>query len=57
MIVYSDADRSAAVADALKGYLNYMLTEGQTLAPTVGYAALPDELQAKAIAQLSSIAG
>ena len=54
MIVYSKQP-SAAVADALKGYLNYMLTEGQTLAPTVGYAALPRSLQEKAIAQLSSI--
>ena len=40
---------------ALKGYLNFMLTEGQTLAPTVGYAPLPAELQAKAIAQLDMI--
>ena len=32
-----------------------MVTEGQTLAPTVGYAPLPAELQAKAIAQLDMI--
>lgn len=46
---------SQAVADALKGYLNFFLTEGQTIAPTVGYAALPAELQEKALAQLDKI--
>lgn len=46
---------SQAVADALRGYLNYFLTEGQTLAPTVGYAALPGDLQERAIAQLDQI--
>ena len=54
MIVYAKQP-SADVANALKGYLNFMLTEGQKLAPTVGYAALPASLQEKAIAQLSSI--
>lgn len=54
VIVYK-TQSDPKVADALKGYLNFMLTEGQTLAPTVGYAPLPAELQAKAIAQLDMI--
>ena len=56
VIVYA-TQTDPAVAAALKGYLNFMLTEGQTLAPTVGYAALPTTLQEKAIAQLSKITG
>lgn len=54
VIVYKK-QADAGIADALKGYLNFMLTEGQTLAPTVGYAPLPAELQAKAIEQLNEI--
>lgn len=56
IIVYAKQP-NAATADALKGYLNFMLTEGQKLAPSVGYAALPTALQEKAIAQLDKIAG
>ncbi len=44
-----------AKGTALKAYLNYLLTEGQTLAPTVNYAALPAELAAKAIKQLDKL--
>lgn len=54
MIVYKK-QTDAAVADALKGYLNFFMTEGQELAPTVGYAPLPPELQEKAIAQIEMI--
>ena len=54
IIVYK-TQADPAVAEALKGYLAFMLTEGQTLAPTVGYAALPAELQAKALDQLEQI--
>lgn len=54
IIVYK-TQPSAEVANNLKGYINFMLTEGQTLAPTVGYAALPTSLQEAAIEQLSSI--
>lgn len=46
---------SQDVVDNLKGYLTYFLTEGQKLAPTVGYAALPAELQEKALAQLDKL--
>jgi len=54
VIVYK-TQTDQAVADALKGYLNFFLTTGQELAPTVGYAPLPAELQKKAIAQLDLI--
>ncbi len=46
---------SQEVVDNLKGYLTYFLTEGQKIAPTVGYAALPAALQEKALAQLDKI--
>lgn len=42
-------------ADALKGWLNFILTDGQKAANAVGYAALPCELANKAVAQLEKI--
>ncbi len=42
----------AAKADALKAFLQYVLTDGQDLAADVNYAPLPAGLDAKAIAQL-----
>ncbi|MEZ5145254.1 MAG: phosphate ABC transporter substrate-binding protein PstS [Acidimicrobiales bacterium] len=39
----------------LKGYLNYILTDGQALAEGVDYAKLPANLQQQAVAQLSKI--
>ena len=45
----------AATAEALKGWLNFILTDGQHLAKSVGYAPLPTDLASKAIAQLSQI--
>lgn len=44
-----------ATVDLLVGYLEFFLTEGQELAPTVGYAALPDEMVEAALAQLDEI--
>ena len=41
--------------EALKGMLNYFLTEGQTFANGVDYAPLPAALQTKAVAQLDKI--
>mgnify|MGYP001157629664 CR=1 FL=1 len=43
-----------AKADALKAFLAYILTDGQTLAGDVNYAPLPEELAAKALAQLDA---
>src|SRR5437763_7907307 len=41
-----------AKGDALKGYLNFLLTDGQDLANDAGYAKLPDAFRQKAIDQL-----
>jgi phosphate transport system substrate-binding protein len=54
IIVYktqTDATRGAA----LKGWLNYILTDGQDLAASAGYGALPDAIKSKAIAQLDQL--
>ena len=49
----SDAGKAATI----KTYLQYVLTAGQEEAASTGYVALPDELAAKAIAQLDKIKG
>ena len=54
-IIAYQHQKDAAKADALKAFLNFVLTEGQKIAPTVNYAALPADLAAKAIAQIASI--
>ena len=43
-----------AKADALKAFLTYILTDGQEIAGEVNYAPLPEELAAKALAQLDA---
>ncbi len=40
---------------ALKDFLNYVLTDGQALANQAQYAALPDSLKQKAVAQLQQL--
>jgi phosphate transport system substrate-binding protein len=45
----------AAKKDAVKGFVTYILNEGQELAPEVDYAPLPAELKTKALAQLNKI--
>jgi phosphate transport system substrate-binding protein len=47
----TDAEKAAVT----KAFLNYILTDGQDLAPEIDYAPLPDELREKAIAQLDQI--
>jgi phosphate transport system substrate-binding protein len=54
IIVYKK-QADAAMAEALKGWLNFILTDGQGFAKTVGYAQLPSALAQKAIDQLSQI--
>ncbi len=44
----------AAKADALKAFITYILTDGQTLAADVNYAPLPKGLDEKALAQLDA---
>lgn len=44
-----------AKGEALKGFLEYLLTEGQETAEDVDYAPLPADLATKAIAQLDEL--
>jgi len=44
-----------AKGEALKALLDYVLTEGQTLAPTVNYAPLPSALATQAVTQLGEL--
>jgi phosphate transport system substrate-binding protein len=48
---YSDA----AVGNALKAFIKYVLTTGQETAPSVDFAPLPKDLASQAIAQLDKI--
>jgi phosphate transport system substrate-binding protein len=48
----ADKNKGAAV----KSFLRYLLDDGQKMAPTLDYAALPSSLQQRAIALLGSIA-
>jgi phosphate transport system substrate-binding protein len=54
IIVYKK-QADPAIAAALKGWLNFILTDGQGFAKTVGFAPLPTDLASKAIAQLDQI--
>jgi phosphate transport system substrate-binding protein len=54
IVVYAK-QTDAKVAEALKGWLRFLLTDGQKLAKSVGYAPLPTALADKAIAQLDKI--
>ena len=44
-----------AKAEALRGFLTYLLTDAQKTAPDIDYAALPADLQAKALANIAKI--
>ncbi|MEH1125750.1 phosphate ABC transporter substrate-binding protein PstS [Micromonospora sp. CPCC 206061] len=44
-----------AKKDLVKGFVTYLLNDGQTLAPEVDFAPLPDALKTKALAQLDKI--
>ena len=47
--------KDKAKGEALKGYLNYLLTDGQSLNKPANYAPLPVEYRKKAIQQLNSL--
>jgi phosphate transport system substrate-binding protein len=49
------AQSSANTAKMLQAYIGYLLGPGQQLLPTLGYAALPANLDSQAKAQLSKI--
>lgn len=55
LVLQTQAD--AAKATTLKTYLQYVLTTGQEQAATLGYVALPTELQQKAYDQIEKIGG
>jgi phosphate transport system substrate-binding protein len=44
-----------AKGEALKGFLTYILTEGQDTAADIDFAALPDAIKQKAMAQLDQL--
>jgi phosphate transport system substrate-binding protein len=44
-------------AEAIKGWLTYLLTDAQELAPEVDFAPLPASVQEKALAQIDKIQG
>jgi phosphate transport system substrate-binding protein len=48
---YDDPNKAAAV----KGFLKYLLNDGQDLAKDVSFAKLPDELKQKALAQVDKV--
>jgi phosphate transport system substrate-binding protein len=48
---YDDAQK----AELVKGFVRYMLTDGQSIAKDVNFAPLPSSLQQKALAQLDKI--
>jgi phosphate transport system substrate-binding protein len=50
---YDDANK----AQAVKGFLTYLLNDGQDLAKDVDFAPLPDTLKEKALAQVEKIQG
>jgi phosphate transport system substrate-binding protein len=54
ILVYT-TQTDANVTTALKGFLNYIYGEGQTLAASVDFAKLPSDLLSKAKAQVNDI--
>ena len=56
IIAYTKHD-DAGKAEALRGFLTYLLTEGQDLAPTIDFAPLPDTLRQKALENIAKIGG
>ena len=54
ILVYKN-QTDKAKAEALKGFLTYLLNDGQDLAEDADYAPLPKSLKDKALAQLNSI--
>jgi phosphate transport system substrate-binding protein len=49
-------DKGNKNAALLKGYLTYVLTEGKSVLDGLGYAPLPDAINAQAVTQVSSLA-
>jgi phosphate transport system substrate-binding protein len=56
-IIAYTTQADAAKAEAIRGFLTYLLTDAQETAPDIDYAPLPAELQAKALANIAKIGG
>ncbi len=54
VIVY-ERQADATRGNAVKAWINYVLSDGQVLAPTVDFAPLPEGIQRQAVAQLDKI--
>jgi phosphate transport system substrate-binding protein len=54
ILVYTNQP-DAGIGNALKGWISYVLTDGQALAADANFAPLPASLQQKALAQLDQI--
>ena len=54
VIIYQ-TQPDAGIGNALKGWVNYLLTDGQDLAAGADFAKLPSSLQQQAVAQLGQI--
>ena len=54
VLVYVNPQSKAA---AIKGWLNYLLNEGQAIAKDASFAPLPESLRTKAVAQIAQIQG
>jgi phosphate transport system substrate-binding protein len=54
-VIVRKKQTDATTVTNLKGWINFLLTDGQGFAQSVGYAKLPADLATKAIAQLDQI--
>lgn len=54
ILVY-EKQEDKAKGEAVKGWLTYLLTDGQNVAASADFAKLPDELRTKAVAQIDKI--
>ena len=54
VIIYQ-TQPDAGIGNALKGWVNYLLTDGQDLAAGANFAKLPSSLQQQAVTQLSQM--
>lgn len=54
IIVYTEQE-DPATAEAIRGFLTYLLTDGQELAPSLDYAPLPADLDALALENVAKI--
>ena len=54
-VIVFKAQPSKVRGDAVKGYLNFIYTDGQALASEANFTKLPDSFRTKAIAQLKTL--